>query len=253
MKKISRTKRVVHFIDISYCIVSLITLALWLGLSKIKPNKLFFPENDSNSLFPVKKTSVPFYLVCVIAFGLFNVIFIVLYFLQRKFPEIFKKFSLFTCGWSLLFAVSICNVCVNVAKSYVGRPRPDIISRCEGDPQKNGCSNQTEGKYLDSYKSWPSGHSSTALSSVVFFALFIINCTKRRYVFIDLIACLTVFYGIYVGATRIVEFRHHTDDVLAGFFIGFVFAYFTWNGTKERIFTYDELMSGEIGNSLLNQ
>jgi phosphatidate phosphatase len=47
-------------------------------------------------------------------------------------------------------------------------------------------------------------------------------------------ACTLLGFGI--GATRIRDFRHHPDDVLAGLFVGWVCTYTVWSMARKRVF-----------------
>ena len=246
LRKTPWWKKVIRFIDIESMGISLIALILWIGSTFIKPNKLYFPPNDSNSSFPYEGGSIPFGLVIGIVIGVFEVALLCMFIIQSFFPWVFNKFSFFTAAWGLLFAVSITNVATNVFKSYVGRPRPDIMGRCGGDPQEGPCpSGASESDILSEYKSWPSGHSSTAFSGCFYLALFLIYYPKKKTVIVDFIAGCVVLYSFYVGGTRIIEFRHHPDDVIGGFFVGFLFSYFVFKGIQERIFNYDPYVQNE--------
>ncbi|EAY06875.1 PAP2 superfamily protein [Trichomonas vaginalis G3] len=224
-------KRILYFIDYQDMIISILALAVWLGLSTIEPNYLYIPENDGDSNYPMKKSQIPFLLLSFIVFGGFNLIFIGLYFLARRYPKYFCRFDLFPVAWGLVFAISMSNIFVNVPKSYVGRARPDIYARC-------GVKNLTEcpQKILkEEHKSWPSGHSSTAMSATIYMAAFFIKFLYAK-PYAIIFSALFALFGIYVGATRIVDFRHHPDDVLAGLFIGFIAAYIVWENLSTKIF-----------------
>lgn len=225
-------KRILIFIDVPDMILSIITIAVWLGLSSLEPNYLYIPPHDSNSMFPASTSGFSYVLLCCIVFGGFSVLLIICYFIARFYPKYFREFQLFHVAWGLVFTIAMCNIFVNIPKAYVGRPRPDIYARCGGENNMANCS----AKILKGeYKSWPSGHSSTSMSGSIFMAAFFIKFMYSNPISI-IIATLFSLFGIYVGATRIRDFRHHPDDVIAGLFLGFVSAYLVWENISPKFF-----------------
>ncbi len=87
-------------------------------------------------------------------------------------------------------------------------------------------------------------------SSIGRLGLFIQNVVKMHRLWISAIACSFLCLALYVGASRIVDFRHHTDDVLAGLFIGYVITTVIWNRTHEGMFEEtDEVTGLSIGDN----
>lgn len=227
-------KRILDFIDIPDMIVALLLLALWLILSAyMPPSPLYIPENDSNSLFPKSPhgSTVPFSILCVVVLGVFELLIIALYFLAKRFPRFFRPYKMFAAGWALLACISLSNIITNIFKNYVGRARPDIYAKC-GSDLKSCTAKELEGEF----KSWPSGHTATSISGTVFMGLFLDFFFRKRYLAWNIFTALFIIFGIYVGASRIVDFRHHTDDVLAGAFVGLLVDLLIWDRSKRNIF-----------------
>ncbi|ORY60376.1 phosphatidic acid phosphatase type 2/haloperoxidase [Leucosporidium creatinivorum] len=140
-------------------------------------------------------------------------------------------------GWLGLFlSCSVTTVITQVIKCTVGRPRPDMIDRCqpiEGAANRAVyglatiavCQNQTGHTIDDGFKSFPSGHSSLAFAGLGFLSLYLagkLHLFDRRGVALK----AWIFIAPYTGAaliaiSRTMDYRHHATDVLIGSLIGF--------------------------------
>lgn len=79
----------------------------------------------------------------------------------------------------LLVAITLTNFLTDSVKNAVGRPRPDLLSRCK--PARGTadnvlvawtiCTEANKGMLHDGFRSFPSGHSSFAFSGLGFFFL----------------------------------------------------------------------------------
>lgn len=209
-------------------------------------NPLYVPANDSNSAFPHNENStVPTIWLNIITFGCDAVIIVVFFFLQKRFPMWFRTFNPFAAAWSAITVVLMTVAVTEVFKVYVGRARPDIYSVCGNNVNFEECKKTLPKEIEDQYKSWPSGHSSIAMSGLSYIALFGIKLMKTTTMWATVIWSGFIMLAIYIGATRIVDFRHHTDDVLAGLFIGFLWSVILWSKLKKRIFTGDSTKQAE--------
>ncbi|KAI5642963.1 PAP2 superfamily domain-containing protein [Phthorimaea operculella] len=125
---------------------------------------------------------------------------------------------------------------VDAAKLVIGRLRPHFFDVCNPTP----IGNVSEFQYISNYTcsptnaslhremrlSFPSGHSSFAMYTAIFFILYIQNKSKWR-------GSKLLRHGIqfamlmaawYVGLSRVVDHMHHPSDVAAGFLIGALYA-----------------------------
>jgi membrane-associated phospholipid phosphatase len=127
-------------------------------------------------------------------------------------------------------------------KVYVAEPRPDYLTRCFGSSNvpplqytteminSNAyCSPDADASLLkDGRQSWPSGHSSSALASAVFFLGFAFWRTRQfsslGKQLIWVAASIPIMLSLLIGASRIVDNRHSTADVASGFLVGIVCA-----------------------------
>ena len=91
--------------------------------------------------------------------------------------------NLLSASWfsALTFAsIFLTTFITDVVKNAVGRPRPDLISRCKPTPTTpqnvlvdiSVCTETDSHTLQDGWRSFPSGHSSFAFSGLGFLALF---------------------------------------------------------------------------------
>jgi diacylglycerol diphosphate phosphatase / phosphatidate phosphatase len=113
----------------------------------------------------------------------------------------------------------------------VGRLRPDFISRCAPDPKYLPSSVICTGApklVAEGRRSFPSGHSSSVFGGMSFISLLltdhflVFDGSGRIYKF--LIFLIPLLTACLVSISRIVDYRHHWDDVLVGSSIGCVSA-----------------------------
>ncbi|KAK6354822.1 hypothetical protein TWF696_003955 [Orbilia brochopaga] len=122
-------------------------------------------------------------------------------------------------------------------KQGVGRPRPDLISRCqpkEDTPHDklvtfDVCYQTNHHTLHDGFRSFPSGHSSTSFSGLFYLSLFLAG---QFFVFrpgADLLRTCAAFSGTalaaFIAMSRLEDYRHDYADVLVGTWIGVLCAY----------------------------
>lgn len=171
-------------------------------LGRIEPNKRPFALDDPNISFPfTEKETVPSWLLVVLcALCPVIVIFIVslalvpgstvpkstsqAYIWKRKLWELHV-------GWlGLLMAVGSSFFFVSGIKNMCGKPRPDLLSRCQPDLANaaqyivgglNGtrlysgdiCQQADSHKLDDGFRSYPSGHSAASAAGLLYLSLFL--------------------------------------------------------------------------------
>lgn len=222
--------------DLITCVVVGIALLITNLCMSVDP--LYVPPNDSTSSFPFPgKSTIPTVWLIVMVFGIGIVVIIAFFFLSRRFPSIFRTFNPFAALWGLVTIVLFTSFVTEIFKNYVGRARPDIYAACGENATMEMCQEKFGSRDgADQFKSWPSGHSSTAMSGfscVTFFGQKVVRC---KWMAVSVLWGLFIILAIFVGATRIRDFRHRADDVLAGLFIGFVVSIVLWSRFSKRIF-----------------
>ncbi|BFZ54795.1 hypothetical protein PYCC9005_001832 [Savitreella phatthalungensis] len=187
----------------------------------------------------------------------------------------------------------------SVVKNAVGRPRPDMLSRCDVMPGTSTtypvdvtvCRtfNDEVHKTLDEgFRSFPSGHSSSAFAGLGFGALWLggqvglvappphrhthggvgVGGQLRRPRMWRTFLCLgPLWLAVYIAASRVADHRHHTSDVVVGAVVGLAAAWLAYrqyfpspmdpinndtDGGRGRCWDeiYDELAEGHGGHAV---
>jgi len=226
--------------------MAIITYVLWILSSKIPVDPIYVPPNDLTITFPIMSTEsvLRTNLENYVIFGYIFIIILV-FFAQMAFPKLFKKFHLFSAIFSHIISISLSGAITNACKSYVGWPRPTLFTKCG-----IGYTNCTKSQLDKEFISWPSSHSTTAMSSSSFMIMFINNIFRSANSFILLISTPFIIFALYVAGSRIKDYKHHPDDVTSGLFIGFVVTYFVFCSVKKRIFRkekpYEEILMEDV-------
>jgi phosphatidate phosphatase len=218
--------------------LALVQVALFLSLD-VTP--LDVPPNDALSDFPYPGTeTVPNGVAVLLLFAINATVIVALFFLGRCAPAHFRAFHLFRAVWAFLAAWLLVLAITEGLKCYVGRPRPDIYARCGYNATYAQCAEALGAGAKDAFKSWPSGHSSNSMCAGTFAGLFVQRGVRSAQLWVALLGAAFLLFGFGVGASRIRDYRHHADDVLAGLFIGWVCTYMVWGRARRRIFETQE-------------
>lgn len=227
-------------VDVNNFIVAGIAIILWFCTTLQKPDPLYVPPDDDLSNYPkAKHNTIDMKWVVFIVFAVQGVLALVLYFCAKKFPKYFNEFNFFTVMWTEIMIVCTSNIIINIFKSYVGRARPDMYAYCGYNSTYETCTGIKDSKRRGEFKSWPSGHSACAMSGSLFICLFLQKVVRTRLVYWSFVCSCVVLFAVFVGASRIRDFRHHTDDVLAGLFIGALVCKLIWDRSYKVIFKPD--------------
>eukprot|EP00249_Psilotum_nudum_P004785 c18283_g1_i1 orf=344-1273(+) len=180
-------------------------------------------------MFPLKKNTIPFEAVPVIALVI-PFVFFVLYYLYKK-----DIVDLHHATLGLFFSVLLTAVITDAVKDAVGRPRPDFFWRCfpDGIPiYKNSTlevlCNGDPGVIREGHKSFPSGHTSWSFAGLSFLSLYISGkiqlFDRRGHAAKLIIVFLPVLGALLVGLSRVDDYWHHWQDVFAGALLGLTLA-----------------------------
>lgn len=223
--------QILNQIDFVGFIFALISIILWRIFMEKSPNPIYVPPNFSSINYPLSTSNISKKILDYIVFiGSISLIFI-LHFLSNYFTFL-RPFNIISSIWSVITANCIALAFACYFKSYVGWPRPDTYAVCGYNAVYETCNSS---KKNSQFLSWPSYHATQAMSGATFMAFF----TQKvfpPYIFFDMIGISMFFSAIYLGANRIKGYKHHPDDVTAGFLIGFIISFFVWKGSKKRIF-----------------
>ncbi|KAJ6261336.1 hypothetical protein Dda_4005 [Drechslerella dactyloides] len=134
----------------------------------------------------------------------------------------------------------LCTFVTDFIKQGVGRPRPDLVSRCQ--PREDTphdklvtyevCYQTDHHTLHDGFRSFPSGHSSTSFSGLFYLTLFLCG---QFFVFRPggdltrtMLAFSSSFLAAYIAISRLEDYRHDYADVVVGSWIGIGSAYFSY-------------------------
>ncbi|KAF2456880.1 phosphatidic acid phosphatase type 2/haloperoxidase, partial [Lineolata rhizophorae] len=145
------------------------------------------------------------------------------------------------CGiLGLALSVAAAFTITGALKNAIGKPRPDLIDRCQPppgtvDPQPWGLSNhsictQTDNAILkDGFRSFPSGHSSTAFAGLFYLSIYLAAklhvLDSKGEVWKTFIVLVPTLSAGLIAGTRIMDARHHPFDVLSGSLMGMLVAW----------------------------
>ncbi|KAN0062007.1 hypothetical protein ACQY0O_006002 [Thecaphora frezii] len=136
--------------------------------------------------------------------------------------------------------------CLNVTvttiiKVCVGRPRPDLIDRCQPWP---GSINATpyglstdaicsvgidDSRLRDGFRSFPSGHASSAFAGLTFLTLYLAGklhlFDRRGHALSAWLTVCPMMGAALIAISRTMDYRHHATDIIAGAILGTVLSY----------------------------
>ncbi|KIK59826.1 hypothetical protein GYMLUDRAFT_226813 [Collybiopsis luxurians FD-317 M1] len=142
----------------------------------------------------------------------------------------------------LILGLALTGSITQFVKITVGRPRPDIIDRCQPvagsvDPAWGLSSvlicTQTDTHILrDGFRSFPSGHSSMSFAGLGFLAFYLagkLHLFDHKGHVGKAWVSLSPFAGAaLVAISRTMDYRHHWHDVVAGSLLGIIMAFFSY-------------------------
>ncbi|PJF16821.1 hypothetical protein PSACC_03397 [Paramicrosporidium saccamoebae] len=143
----------------------------------------------------------------------------------------FRNRKLLVVYLGLLLSLLITVQLTTLIKPMVGRPRPDFLARCDPDPSilsKVVCRGPIKLVH-EGRRSFPSGHTSASFGGLGYAGFFLAGqlgvFDGEGHVYKLVVSMLPFLLAGCVGLTRIIDYRHHWQDVLAGAIIGTIAAY----------------------------
>ncbi|XP_029003365.1 phospholipid phosphatase 2b [Betta splendens] len=144
----------------------------------------------------------------------------------------FNKYvaALYKVVGTFLFGASVSQSLTEMAKFTIGRPRPNFLSVCapkvcSGYMQKINCTGRPE-DVTEARLSFYSGHSSFGMYCMLFLALYVQARLAAKWARLlrPTIQFFLVAFAVYVGYTRVSDYKHHWSDVLVGLLQGALIA-----------------------------
>lgn len=124
-------------------------------------------------------------------------------------------------------------------------PRPDFLERCFPDGNVNDDMKCTGNKadVIQGYKSFPSGHSSFAFSSLGYVALYIagkchcFSSKGRGHAYKLCMVAVPLVWAALIAASRTADFHHHWQDVSVGSILGMYIGYLCYRQYYPSIYS----------------
>ncbi|XP_020554262.1 putative lipid phosphate phosphatase 3, chloroplastic isoform X3 [Sesamum indicum] len=177
----------------------------------------------SDFKYPLKSSTVPPWAVPIYAIIMPLIVFL-LFYLRRR-----DVYDLHHTILGLLFSVLITAVLTDAIKDAVGRPRPDFFWRCFPDGKDaydqwgNVVCHGDKSVIRQGHKSFPSGHTSWAFAGLGFLSLYLAGKIKafdgKGHVAKLCVVLLPLVIASLIGISRVNDYRHHWQDVVAGGFL----------------------------------
>ncbi|KAI6190775.1 AcidPPc domain-containing protein [Aphelenchoides bicaudatus] len=141
--------------------------------------------------------------------------------------------------YSYLFAaITFDLVALVFCKFWFGRLRPHFIDVCKPDVDDCDageyvvdyeCTGRFRNRITNARMSFFSGHTSVTAATFIYLCIYTQNRLsgqiKNKFI-VPLIYLLLIGSTLWIGYSRIAEFKHHFTDVLVGFLVGLLTAIF---------------------------
>ncbi|KAI8082543.1 phosphatidic acid phosphatase type 2/haloperoxidase [Gilbertella persicaria] len=143
----------------------------------------------------------------------------------------------------LALALSMTIMFTDVLKITVGRPRPDMLDRCQPPPGIQDpplhllnyticTADHNTYEFKDGFKSFPSGHASFSFAGLGYLSFFLAGkmhlFDQGGHTYKSFVFSFPFLGALLIAISRIRDYRHHWTDVFVGGIIGTVFAYFCY-------------------------
>ncbi|EIM82870.1 PAP2-domain-containing protein [Stereum hirsutum FP-91666 SS1] len=219
-------------------IITIVILVVFFSLNNIHGFKRVFSINDESLHHPfTEHERVPPEALFVIALIAPIVLQWILNFITiRSWWDAHNS----TLGVFLSF--SLAGVITQFTKITVGRPRPDLIARCNPDPTTvnpplglvsvDVCHQENALMLEDGFRSFPSGHSSMSFAGLGFLTLYLAGklhlFDARGHAPKAWLALTPLAGAALVAISRTMDYRHHWHDIVVGSALGLATAYFSY-------------------------
>nr|XP_061804347.1 phospholipid phosphatase 1-like [Nerophis lumbriciformis] len=205
----------------------------------------FFCDDDSIR-YPLKEDTISYQLLggVMIPFTLIVIICgecLSIYLTHIKSKMLTHKYAvcIYKAVGCYLFGAAANQSLTDIAKYSVGRLRPHFLAVCKPQWDRINCK---AGRFVENFTcsgeqflvdearlSFFSGHSSFSMYCMLFLVLYIQARLKAKWA--RLLRPTVQFFlfatAVYVGLTRVSDYKHHWNDVLAGLVNGGAVAFFT--------------------------
>ncbi|KAL3855656.1 hypothetical protein ACJMK2_014863 [Sinanodonta woodiana] len=217
---------------------------------RIQPTVRGFFCDDQSLMYPYRPDTVSIGLVCILCVVtpvlLMALIEGVHHYQSRQKGQGWNHLKYATACYKtigvFLFGMGLTQILGEIGKLAVGRLRPHFFVVCKPDFSKIECFTNNVSVYVDvgdqyctgtdlslvteARKAFPSHHASTAFFAFTYFIIYlqVRFIWTRLEVFRLLLQAVFMGIAIYVGCSRIMDYKHHWSDVLGGAVLGTIVA-----------------------------
>ena len=253
------------FLFIEILIRTILYFSVKILKSNVAPfQRIILREDWHYYLFPYRSDSIPYGTLSILTgktyggyftgiapmFSMILALFLNLRYFNKKVRAGKKWRFLMLDVYDFIMAYTLshilCTLLTYFVKLIYGRPRPFFFNVCfpeidlrnqtavnlkldDIDIFNLTCSDQTA--QVRGRKSFPSGHTSIAFSQLILIAFYIwgkfqaFSKTGKGKSWRFLISWPFILTAVYVGLSRTRDYKHHTEDVIAGALLGIFVAY----------------------------
>uniref|UniRef100_A0A1A8P212 Phospholipid phosphatase 1 n=2 Tax=Nothobranchius TaxID=28779 RepID=A0A1A8P212_9TELE len=227
------------------CLI-LVGLPFFILTPQHNPFKRGFFCNDESIRYPLKDDTISYQLLggVMIPFCLIVLLcgeFLSVYLSRIKTQPLGKKYlwCLYKAVGSYVFGAAASQSLTDIAKYSIGRLRPHFLAVCKPVWERINCKT---GGYIENVTctgdrfdveearlSFFSGHSSFSMYCMLFLVLYIQARMKSKWARLlrPTFQFFLIATAVYVGLTRVSDYKHHWSDVLTGLLQGGLMAFFT--------------------------
>ncbi|CAL8284317.1 unnamed protein product [Lota lota] len=141
--------------------------------------------------------------------------------------------ALYKVVGTFLFGAAVSQSLTDMAKFTIGRPRPNFLSvcapeNCNGYLAQINCTGLPR-NVTESRLSFYSGHSSFGMYCMLFLSLYVQARMQGKWTRLvrPTIQFFLVAFALFVGYTRVSDYKHHWSDVVVGLLQGALIACLT--------------------------
>ncbi|KAM3868101.1 phospholipid phosphatase 1-like [Diretmus argenteus] len=224
----------------------LVGLPFFILTSQHNPFQRGFFCNDESIRYPIKEDTISYQLLggVMIPFALIVIICgecLSVYLSRIKTQSVGPSYAacVYKVVGSYLFGAAASQSLTDIAKSSIGRLRPHFLAVCKPAWDRINCK---AGGYVENFTctgdkflvdearlSFYSGHSSFSMYCMLFLVLYIQARLTSEWARLlrPTIQFFLISTALYVGLSRVSDYKHHWSDVLAGLLQGAVVSVLT--------------------------
>ncbi|XP_015231722.1 PREDICTED: lipid phosphate phosphohydrolase 2-like [Cyprinodon variegatus] len=200
---------------------------------RFKPYQRGIYCDDESIMYPLKPDTITHTMMAVITIC-FTVVIISsgeAYLVYKRMVYSNSSFNqyvaaLYKVVGTFLFGATVSQSLTDIAKFTIGRPRPNFMAVCApkvctGYMLEINCTGHLH-DVTESRLSFYSGHSSFGMYCTLFLALYVQARLVAKWARLlrPTIQFFLVAFAVYVGYTRVSDYKHHWSDVLVGLLQG---------------------------------